>query len=169
MWRLSFLFLLSVSVQAKTLVLDQIYIEEKEEWQLSKDLFGMPFVYFTPEVNGQRSNISFTNTGAEVALDVKSLAQTQDEYRENKKKWAQKIGATPESFLPYEVSTNKNGHKIHRIGFNFQHEGKSYSESSFYIECRGKILFSKSMRLKTNEAHDKDFRSLLHTLDCGGV
>jgi hypothetical protein len=34
-----------------------IYIEEKNEWRLGKDLFGMPFIYFSPQVNGQRSNI----------------------------------------------------------------------------------------------------------------
>lgn len=169
MWRLLLLLIISVNAQAKTLVLNNILIVEKTDWQLSKDLFGMPFVYFTPEQNGQRSNISFTDTGAEVEIDSAYLGKNQDSYKEIKMKWASKVGATPESFIPYEVTKNKFGHKIHKIGFNFQHEGKSYSEKSFYIECRGKILFSKSLRLKENHVHDKDFNDLLHTLDCGGV
>lgn len=146
-----------------------IFIEEKSDWRLGKDLFGMPFIYFSPESNGQRSNISFTDTGADLELDINSLASSQDKYQTNKKQWAQQIGATPISFVPYEVTVNKHGHKIHRIGFNYQHEGLAYNEKSFYIECRGKILFSKSLRLNENQKHDKDFDDLLSTLDCGGV
>jgi len=146
-----------------------IFIEEKTGWRLGKDLFGMPFIYFSPESNGQRSNISFTDTGADLDLDVNSLASTQNKYQANKKKWAEQIGATTQGFVPYEVSTNKHGHKIHSIGFSYLHEGESYNEKSFYIECRGKILFSKSLRVKENHMHDKDFSDLLRTLDCGGV
>jgi hypothetical protein len=167
------LLLVPVSVQAKNLELKKntktIFIEEKKDWTLGKELFGMPFIYFSPQLNGQRSNISFTDTNAEVELDTDSLEKTQANYKEMKKKWAEKVGATPESFVPYEVSQNKYGHRIHAIGFNYEHEGKSYNEKSFYIECRGKIIFSKSLRLKENEVHDKDFSDLLSTLDCGGV
>lgn len=174
MWKLALcLSILSLPVFAGGLELKKntrsIYIEEKSDWRLGKDLFGMPFIYFSPMENGQRSNISFTDTGADLELDIKSLASTQNKYQENKKEWAEQVGATPISFQPYELVVNKNGHKIHKIGFNYQHEGKSYNEKSFYIECRGKILFSKSLRLFENESHDKDFHDLLHTLDCGGV
>lgn len=146
-----------------------IFIEEKAGWMLGKDLFGMPFIYFSPQVNGQRSNISFTDTGAEVELDVKSLASTQQKYQDGRKAWAEKVGAKPLGFIPYEVSQNKLGHKIHKIGFMYEHEGKAYNEKSYYIECRGKILFSKALRLKVNEQHDKDFSDLLSSIDCGGL
>ncbi len=164
---------ISLSYKAHSLELKKntrsIFIEEKNDWRLGRDLFGMPFIYFSPESNGQRSNISFTDTGADLELDVKSLATTQDKYQANKKQWAEQIGATPLGFVPYEVTVNKHGHKIHRIGFNYSHEGESYNEKSFYIECRGKILFSKSLRVKENQMHDKDFDDLLSSLDCGGV
>lgn len=146
-----------------------IYIQEKKDWQLGKDLFGMPFIYFSPMENGQRSNISFTDTGAEVELDIKSLAANQLDYQNDKKEWASEVGATPLGFLPYEVSVNQHGHRIHRIGFRYQHEEDTYIEKSFYVECRGKILFSKSLRLTQNEAHEEDFAELLNSLDCGGV
>lgn len=173
MWKL-FVCLAFISVaHAGSLELKKntrsIYIEEKDDWRLGKDFFGMPFIYFSPQVNGQRSNISFTDTGAELELDVKSLANNQADYQKNKKEWANQVGATPISFVPYEVSLNKHGHKIHKIGFNYEHEGKTYAEKSFYIECRGKLIFSKSLRLDVNAAHDKDFSDLLGSLDCGGV
>lgn len=146
-----------------------IFIEEKKDWRLGKDLFGMPFIYFSPQVNGQRSNISFTDTGADLELDFKSLASSQDKYQANKKQWAESVGATPMGFEAYKVKINNNGHKVHEIGFNYEHEGKTYKEKSFYIECRGKILFSKSLRLSENVQHEQDFNDLISSLDCGGV
>lgn len=174
MWRLAVcLGLITLTAHAKNLELQKdsrsIFIEEKDDWELGKDLFGMPFIYFSPQTNGQRSNISFTDTGAEFGLDVKSLSSSQDKYQTNKKLWAEKVGATPVSFAPYETSVNQRGHKIHKIGFVYQHEGKTYNEKSYYIECRGKILFSKSLRLSENAAHDKDFSDLISSVDCGGV
>ena len=146
-----------------------IFIEEKSGWQLGKDLFGMPFIYFSPQTNGQRSNISFTDTGTDLEIDVKSLATNQTAYEINKKKWAESVGATPVDFVPYANSVNQRGHKIHTIGFTYSHEGKNYHEKSYYIECRGKLLYSKSLRLTENVKHEKDFSELINSLDCGGV
>lgn len=174
MWKsLLFLLVLPNVVSAGTLELKKstrsIFIQEKPNWEMGRDLFGMPYIYFSPQVNGQRSNISFTDTGADLELDVSALSSNQNDYQENKKKWAESVGASPLGFIPYKVTTNKHGHKIHQIGFNYSHEGMNYNERSFYIECRGKILFSKSLRLDKNSAHDKDFDDLLSDLDCGGV
>lgn len=146
-----------------------IFIEEKKDWELGRDLFGMPFIYFSPQVNGQRSNISFTDTGADLELDIQELAKNQNDYQKNKKKWAESVGALPIGFKPYQVTVSKHGHKVHQIGFSYSHEGETYDERSYYIECRGKILFSKSLRLEENVQHDKDFAELINTLDCGGV
>jgi hypothetical protein len=51
-----------------------IFIEEKAGWRLGKEMFGIPFWYFSPNSNGQRSNITFTDTGSELALDIGSLS-----------------------------------------------------------------------------------------------
>ena len=167
------LILVSFQIEAKSLELKKntrsIFIEEKDNWTLGKDLFGMPFIYFSPQTHGQRSNISFTDTGVDFELDMKSLSSTQEKYQVNKKLWAEKVGAKPLNFIPYEVSPNLHGHKIHKIGFTYLHEGKTYNEKSYYIECRGKVLYSKSLRLSENELHEKDFSDLISSLDCGGV
>jgi hypothetical protein len=161
------------SVFAKSLELKKnsgtILIQEKSSWELGKDLFGIPFIYFAPKQNGQRSNISFTDTGAELELDVKTLSANQKDYQAGRKKWAEQVGASIIDFAPYQSFQNKNGHKVHNIGVNYTHEKKVYSEKSYYIECRGKLLFSKSLRLEVNSAHDKDFGDLIQSLDCGAV
>lgn len=164
---------ISLTSYAKTIELKKntrsIFINEKKGWTLGKDLFGMPYVYFSPKENGQRSNISFTDTGANLELEVKSLTTSQKNYQRGRKNWAKKVGATILGFNPYNVSINKHGHKLHRVGVNYIHDHKTYFEKSVYIECRGKILFSKSLRLSQNEIHEKEFSEILSNLDCGGI
>ena len=167
------LCLLSWQVQAKTLDLKlenrSIYIEEQRSWELKRELFGMPFLYFSPQVNGQRSNISFTDTGADVQLDVNALEKSQDKYQAVKEKWATSVNAKVVSFIPYKSFKNKLGHKVHRIGVSYEHEELTYIEKSFYIECRGRIIFAKGLRLAKNVQHDKEFNDLIEKLDCGGL
>lgn len=174
MWKLPLLLcLISFGVHAKSLELKEgarsIFLKEKTGWELGKELFGIPYIYFSPQINGERSNISFTDTGANLELESKALGESQADYQKDKQEWAQEVGATPLGYVPYSVSRNQFGHKIHKLGFNFKHEGQSYNETSFYIECRGRIIFAKSLRLSQNEQHDKDFFDLIDTLDCGGV
>ena len=173
MWKLLLFLFLPLSLEAKSLELkgqtSSIFIEPKEQWVLGKELFGMPFIYFSPYTNGQRSNISFTDSGVELKLNVNSLEKNQKDYQNIKHKWAKDVGAKSISFVPYHKFENKLGHKIHQIGFNYEHEGKSYFEKSYYIECRGKMLFSKSLRLRENEGHETAFNDFINKLDCGGV
>jgi hypothetical protein len=146
-----------------------IFVEDKKNWKLGKDLFGMPFILFSPRDNGQRSNISFTDTGARLELDFKELQKNQDSFKSHKKEWASTVGAEIKSFSSYKTSLNKYGHRIHQIGLNYLFKEKSYQESSYYIECRGKIIFSKSLRLTESSQHEKDFNDYIQNLDCGGV
>lgn len=173
MWALIVLALMTFNTRAETLELkkDQysIYFEEVSDWSLSRDLFGIPFIYFSPQTNGQRSNISFNSTNVELQLDFKSLNASQDKYKENKEAWSEKVNATPLKFLPLKSFINKNGHKVYSIGFDYQHQEKTYSEMSYYIECKGKLIFSKSLRLKENVIHDVNFDHIISSLNCGEV
>jgi hypothetical protein len=174
MWRLILgLILTPAFVDAGTHEIKQdgksIFINERPGWKLHKDLFGIPHIYFSPLANGQRSNLSFTDTGAIGEIDLASIQKSQKIYQQNKEKWAVKVGALESHFLPYEIQLNQNGHKIHKIGFVYNHEGKKYLERSYYIECRGKIIFSKFLRLDVNKEHDDEINDILNTLDCGGV
>lgn len=163
----------SVCLQASPLVLKKnstsIFLNPKTGWKLEKNLLGIPFIYFSPLENGQRSNISFTDTGADLELDIKTLGGTQSDYQKIKRNWSKQVAAVPLNFIPYQVSVNRHGHRVHQVGFVFEHNGKSFQEKSFYVECRNKIIFSKSLRLLKNNKHEKIFSELLDELDCGGI
>lgn len=157
--------------QAKSLTLvterGQILIPSLPDWELGENMFGMPFIYFSPRANEQRSNISFTSTGVEADIDLPSLGKNQDTYKKIKTEWVQTIDGKADGFIPYKRWNSKQGHTVHQIGFEFTHESKSYLESSYYIECRGSLVFSKSLRLKINLEHQAQFEKLIDAVDCG--
>lgn len=164
-------FLLCYGVMAMELKYEghSLFVDVPENWQIGKDLFGIPYTFFSPQENGQRSNISFAPTGAELELDVATLKKNQKDYQENKKKWSEIHSATPLGFIPYKSYLNKNDHRVHTIGFSYSHREKKYIENSFYLECKGKIIFSKSLRLEVNQSHQKLFEEMINSLDCGVI
>jgi len=146
-----------------------IFIQNKSRWTLGKDLFGMPFILFSPQENGQQSNISFTDTGAKLTLDFEALKENQDSFKRNKDEWADTIGAQINGLNPYETSINNNGHRVHKIGITYTFKQKKYFENTYFLECRGRLIFSKSLRLTENEKHENEFKEMIENLDCGGV
>jgi hypothetical protein len=161
----------SFSLHASILKLEtsygKIFIPEKKGWELGKNMFGMPFIYFSPQTNGQRSNISFTYTGVTLEINLAELSKDPDAYKKIKENWAKTVHAKPLVFLPFKKWKNAQGHAVHEIGFEYIHENKTYQEKSFYISCRDQLVFAKSLRLKINEGHDLSFNELLSQLDCG--
>ncbi|MBY0517472.1 MAG: hypothetical protein K2P81_11210 [Bacteriovoracaceae bacterium] len=165
------LMIISTSAWSAALKLEtkygRIFVPEKPTWELGKDLFGMPFIYFSPQVNGQRSNISFTNTGVDLEIDLKAMSENPEAFKKMKNDWAQEVNATPVDYIPYKKWKNQQGHSVHEVGFQYRHENKEYIEKSIYIDCNGRLIYSKSLRLIQNSQHDKDFKELIDELDCG--
>ena len=163
--------LFSQFVMAKDLYLPHksgnLITVEKDNWELGKDMFGIPYMYFSPKANGQRSNIVFAATGAEIAFDTSDIGNSIKKYEKIKKDWAAKNESKVTSYIPYRFWSNYHGHKVHQAGFSYEHEEKKYVEHSYYIECKGKMYFSKSLRLKENAKHEVDFEDLIKHLDCG--
>lgn len=153
--------------QTLTTKYGRIFVPELKGWELGKNMFGMPFLYFSPQTNGERSNISFTNTGVDGDLDLPSLGKNPEQYQKMKKEWAETVDAKVSAFIPFKSWKNDQGLVVNEIGVEFLASEKAYVEKSYYVDCRGRLLFVKSLRLKVNEAHQKDFESLVKNLDCG--
>lgn len=145
----------------------QILVPSLPDWERGENMFGMPFIFFSPRANDQRSNISFTATGVESDINLPSLGKNQDSYKKIKTEWAASVGGKAEAFIPYKTWKSKQGHTIHEIGVEFTHEEKRYVETSFYIDCRGMLIYSKSLRLKVNQDHQGQFGKLIDEMDCG--
>lgn len=164
-------FLLLVSSHLRATQLSHeghtLFIDNNKNWEIGKELFGIPFILFSPQKNGQRSNMSFAHTGAEIELEVKALKDNQKAYQNNKEKWAKIHSANIKEFYPYKSFLNSHNHRVHSIGLSYEHEDKVYVETSYYTECKGKIVFSKGLRLSINEDHQSYFHSLVNSLDCG--
>lgn len=168
---LSFLMVFQASASPLKLETDygKIFIPELKQWELGKNMFGMPFIYFSPQENGQRSNISFTYTGVELEIDLELLKKDPEGYKKLKKKWASTVDAKPVKFHEYKKWQNEHGHFVHEVGFDYRFTGKDYFEKSYYINCREHLVYVKSLRLKENEKHQEHFLDLVKQLDCAAI
>ncbi|MGE3609803.1 MAG: hypothetical protein AB7I27_09485 [Bacteriovoracaceae bacterium] len=142
-----------------------IYVDKINNWTMARNLFGIPFTFFSPKLHGQRSNISFTDTGVKLGLDKTSISDVK-EYKRMKEKWSEQTDSVIITFLSFESYLNQFKHQIYKIGFIFQNEGKNYVETSYYIQCRKQIIFSKSLRLEANKEHEVYFNQLIQSLNC---
>lgn len=165
------LLFVSFAVSAKDLKLvteqGQILVPDMAGWELGRDMFGMPYILFSPRANGQRSNISLTATGVDVEINLSDMAKNPAAFKEQKQQWAASVGATVTNHIPYSSRRNIHDHQIHSIGVEYTHLEKQYVETSHYIDCRKRLIFAKSLRLKANVDHEMSFQHLLSELDCG--
>jgi hypothetical protein len=155
------------AVQKLETIHGKIFVPELIGWELGRDMFGMPFIYFSPRTNGQRSNISLTATGVDVEVNLADMAKNPDAYKMLKLSWAKEVDATAGAFIPYKNWKNDQGHTVHEIGFEYAHLGKSYIEKSFYVDCRSRLIYLKSLRLEQNTSHESGFYKIVKELDCG--
>lgn len=145
----------------------KIFIPELSQWEMGRDMYGMPFIYFSPQENSQRSNISFTYTGVEVKVNLAEMGQDRKGYQELKNNWAQSVDAKPLKYHAYKSWKNVHGHKVHEVGFEYLFKEKKYAEISYYVDCRGQLVYAKSLRLQSNDSHAPLMHQLVRELDCG--
>jgi hypothetical protein len=163
------LLLFSMLSHASTLTTDRgtIVLPDEKGWEVSKDLFGIPFIFFSPEMNGERSNISFTATGVNSDIKLSDLKKDPKGYETIKNNWAKTIGATVTGFHPFKSWKNSEGHAVYQVGVNYKNENASYIEDSYYIDCRSKVYFAKSLRREENQPHAAVFSEMIQKMDCG--
>ncbi len=157
----------SASVQKLETELGSVYVPQLPQWELGRNMYGMPFIYFSPRANGQRSNISFTFTGVDVELDLAVMGKDAEGFRRLKENWAKTVEARIDSVIPYRSWKNQHDHTVHEVGVSYTHEGKRYLEKSFYVNCRRQLVYSKALRLLDNASHEAEFTRLVNELDCG--
>lgn len=143
-----------------------ILFDAPKSWELRHDLFGMKNWLFSPKSNNSRSNLTVTNTKAKISLDISEIKKSQKSYERLKRNWADKVNATVISFKTLKSFKNDRGNQVSSIGFSYVHKNKRYLENSYYIECRGTIIFSKSLRLEVNEDHQSDIDRIVRSMDC---
>ena len=155
------------SVQKLETNYGKIFVPEFKGWELGKDMYGMPFIYFSPLENSQRSNISFTYTGVEVLVNLAEIGQDPEGYKKLKLKWTKSVDAKPLNYHIYKNWKNNHGHSVHEIGFDYSYKDKKYTEKSYYINCRQQLIYAKSLMLIANKDHAPKLLKLVEDLDCG--
>lgn len=143
-----------------------IIFESSDSWELRHDLFGMENWLFSPKENNSRSNITVTNTKTKIKLDIEKIKKNQKSYEALKRNWADGVQAKVISFIPMSSRKNSHGNTVNTIGFRYFFKDKNYREDSYYIDCRGTLIFAKSLRLEVNANHQNDIDKMINSMDC---
>ena len=136
------------------------------DWRLEKNVMGLPFVYFSPKLNGERSNLSIISTSSEIEFQSLKLKQDQKSYMAGKLAWAKKVNAEIIRQKPFKVWVNEFGLKVHQIGIEYRYNLKNYSEVSYFIGCEKRTLILKSLNLDSNSQHQRSFETIVNEINC---
>lgn len=143
-----------------------ITIPQIQGWEIKEKVFGMPYMLFSPQTKGQRSNISFTHSGIDFPFKVSEIEKSLRQYQDLKKEWTRKIGAEYIKVHEHQRKENLLGHTLYVFGFEYEHQKKHYVEKTYLIQCRGEMVYAKSLRLNENEEHEAKFDKFLNLLNC---
>jgi hypothetical protein len=152
---LLFLFLAYADAEAKTFSLKDatVKMDVPASWQVAKNLFGMPLTILGPESGGGRPVIVVTPLNMpNVTFDSESLKANENEYREGRQKWLEKMEGQAISFGHYELNRTPAGNEVHSMGFRYKLAGREFVEDSNYIRCKGNFYHVKTILHATHEA-----------------
>lgn len=128
-----------------TLVVD---LSELPGLRLHRNFLGLPYVFIQESAApGTRSSVSVTPTGIDGAgLDPGTLRATRGDYRDGRRKHAQRRGLSIERFLPVRSLANGSGAKVVSTGHERrERDGARTVERSIYVLCPGEMFHVKSL------------------------
>ncbi len=117
---------------------------EKKDWEMGKDMFGIPYMYFSPKKNGQRSNITFVATGADINFDTTNIATGMRDYEKMKKTWAQKTESTVQGFIPYRFWSIFMAIKFIKLDLVIKMKKRSMLNIAFISNAKGRCILARA-------------------------
>ena len=124
-----------------------------ENWQTTKDFFGMPLQILGPMESGGRPVIAVTPTGIAVdKMDGKVLGKDQKDYSAGREKWLAKYSGKSIEYFPYKEEKWPDGSVAHSIGYRYQIGANEFTERSYFVVCSGKLFHLKTLLRKAHES-----------------
>ncbi len=161
------LFLLLIILISGTELFAKKYELKSPEGQLSIDLgnywmyleksMGIPHLFASKTSAPKDSVMVIPKKVDSFKLDAKSLAKSQKDYQNEKQNWAKSEEVKIQKFHDYEFKSLKDK-SIHKIGTQYEFKGHSFTEFSYYLECKKSFIL-----IKTTVVSDRT--KILNSLD----
>ena len=138
-------------------------------FKLHKDFLGLPYVFIKSEDAGKQSSISVTPTGiTNIVLKDDLLKGNYDQYKDGRRKWAEKRGFSHLAFTPFRSFYNASKAKIISAGYSYRkRDGGENREKSYYVLCPREMFQIKSLATKAFDAKlEGVFESILQLSRC---
>lgn len=124
---------------------DGFSIKEPTKWKVVENMFGMPYSILGPNQNNDGRAVITVSPIAHKEFPIDFFRKTDyfSKFKENKKKWAKKVGGSILRFkheLEPNVAEIKNSYAIE---VSYVMNKKGFKEKSYYLQCRDKFYIIK--------------------------
>ena len=121
---------------------------------LHKDFLGLPYVMMD-RGKGKKSSISLTPTGiGNMNLENGLLSGNYEQYKNGRKRWAEKRGHKKLDFIPFSSFENTSKARIVASGYKYERkDGTKNLERSFYVLCPKEAFHVKILTQNNNKGN----------------
>lgn len=139
-----------------------------QEWNFYKDMLGLPFVVVGPSKSNQRVTISVTATGVNnLKLNPSKLEAEQGTWFFGRKRFVDKFKGAITKKYNYKKIKTKNLELVHRIGYQYKVEDKTFESYSYFYNCGNQLYHVKSLgEINLFPDMSKTSDKFLNTLNC---
>ena len=138
------------------------------QWQSTKDLFGVPLTLLGPETDGARPVVLFTPTGIyNLKFDQGQLKKNQEEFKTGREAWLQAKKGKSLQYFPYQMLHLKSGTDIHQIGYSYELNDLIFLEYSYFILCENQLIHATALVRKSQETKYNDsINKIIESFEC---
>ena len=117
-----------------------------DKWSFYKDMLGLPLVIVSPSKKKQRITISVTATGInKLKLDPDKLEAEQKTWFLGRKRFVDKFNGVITKKYDYKKFKTVNLERVHRIGYQYKVEEKTFESFSYFYNCKAQLYHVKSL------------------------
>ena len=162
---------MATSAFAKTFNLKKLGSVEltvPSHWQEVTDMIGMPLMILGPDNGATRPVLSVIPTGnTQIKFDPTGLAATQEDFKKGRIAYVEGHDGEVLSFDSYRKESWKGVSEVHAIGVHYEMNDTEYNEQSYYVVCKDKLYFLKTLiRSQDEKLYGSTLTTALRSFTC---
>ena len=166
---ISFLICMPLHAKIQTFELKgkKVSVNVLENWEVMKDLYGIPLTVLGPWANESRPVVSILPT----KMQQKDISEAEfkkhfEDFKKKKDEWVQSHSG---KLLSYEPATSvKFGKELagHFICAEFEMNNIHFIERSYYLYCKGEVYNLKYSMREEHKKYLKDLQNIVEGFKC---
>src|SRR6185437_989467 len=117
------------------------------QWEDEKNFLGVPLIVLGPrDRDSSRPVVTVVPTGIDASgFEDDSIKKEVRDYRKGREQYVKKHSGVILAFEPYRTESMADGVQGRSIGVRYKADGKTFIEKSYFLICKKKLYFLKSI------------------------